>query len=121
MLAVNDSNKVMGNYIFKNVPAKYVMDEDDKETAYRVYASEEEALKADGKPISVYRLALIDPHKWSVNTILTGLIQSRKYTKLAEKSKEAEDKWAAIEHCYIVKTEGSERKVIEVSKDRVEF
>lgn len=121
MLAVNDENKVMGNYIFKNVQAKYVMDEEDKETSYRVFASEEEALKEDGKAISVYRLALIDPHKWNVDTILKGLIQSRKYDKESQKSQESEEKWAAIEHCYIVKTEGKERKVVEVSKDRVEF
>ena len=55
MLEVNDSNKVMGNYIFKNVPAKYVMDEDDKEAASSSLASSSHAsttswLKSPRKP-----------------------------------------------------------------------
>ena len=124
MLAFNDSNKVMGNYVFKNVAAKYVIDEDDKEKAYRVF-TKEEAEKVDGKAISVYRLALVDPHKWSVQTILRGLIQSRGYDKHAEKAQESEKGWEAIEHVYIVKTEQVDgkitRKIIEVSKDRVVF
>lgn len=124
MLAINDSNKVMGNYVFKNVAAKYIVDEDDKEKAYRVF-TKEEAEKVDGKAISVYRLALVDPHKWSVATILKGLVQSRNYDKHAEKAQESETKWAAIEHVYIVKVEkeGDKivRRIIEVSKDRVQF
>ena len=124
MLAINDSNKVMGNYVFKNVAAKYVIDEEEKEKAYRVF-TKEEAEKVDGKAISVYRLALVDPHKWSVATILKGLVQSRGYNKHAEKAQASEKTWADIEHVYIVKTEQKDgkivRKIIEVSKDRVQF
>jgi len=124
MQAKSDSGKTMGNYVFKNVAAKYIVDEEEKEKAYRVF-TKEEAEKIDGKAISVYRMALVDPHKWSVQTILRGLMQSTSYGKHAEKAEESEKKWADIEHVYIVKIDREEgkivRRIIEVSKDRVVF
>lgn len=124
MLLVNDENKVMANYIYKNVAAKYIIDEEDKEKAYRVF-TKEEAEKVDGKGISIYAQVEVPKNRWSVATILKGLIQSRNYEKESKKAAESDEKWEKIEHVYIVKVEKVDgkivRKIIEVSKDRVVF
>lgn len=121
MLLRNDEGKVMGNYIFKQVPAKVAISEDDKERSYRVYPSAAEALKEDGKSISIYKMVLVPSNKWSVNTILSGLIQSHRYDKFSKKAAESMEKWEAIENCYIVVNSGKERKVVQVSKEAVQF
>lgn len=121
MLLMSSEGKVMGNCIFKNVAAKYMRDENGGEKAYRVFASEEAALSAEGKAISRYQLVQVGATKWNVRTILKGLLQSKHYDKESEKAEDSEKSWAAIEHCWIVITEGKERRAVEVSKDRIVF
>lgn len=122
MLMKSEEGKVMANCVYKNVPAKYIIDEEDgKQRAYRVYASEEEALSADGKALSVYKLVQIIPNRWSVNVILNGLIQGRNWEKHAEKASASELAWEDVEKVFIVMVKGKERKAVEVSKDRVQF
>lgn len=128
----NEEGKVVTSSVFKNVPAKVVIAEpDDPEgKAYRVF-TKEEAEKVDGKPISRYMLVEIPENKWSVATILRGLKQTTNFAKENEKATTSEMKWEQLEHVYIVKyvkmknaetgEEMSVRKVVEVSKDRVQF
>ena len=121
MLLKSSDGKVMGNCIYRNVAAKYMVDENGGEKAYRVFTSEASALSADGKAITKYQLVQVPTTKWSVRTILKGLLQSKHHDKEAEKAKESEEKWAAIEECWIVVTEGKERKAVKVDKGRVQF
>lgn len=128
----DDKGKVVTSSVFKNVPAKVVVtDPNDPEgKAYRVF-TKEEAEKEDGKPISRYMLVEIPENKWSVATILRGLKQSTNFAKENEKATTSEMTWEQLEHVYIVKyvkmksaETGKEmmvRKVVEVSKDRVQF
>ena len=121
MLLMSSEGRVMGNCIFKNVAAKYMRDENGGEKAYRVFSSEAQALSAEGKAISRYQLVQVAPTRWNVRTILKGLLQSKHYDKESEKAEESEKSWAAIEECWIVITEGKERRAVKVSKDRVVF
>lgn len=128
----SDDGKVIQSKIFKNVPAKILMDEPGNPdgVAYRVF-TKEEAEKVDGKPISIYKLVGIESNKWSVGTILRGLKQSRNFKDENDKSIDHEMKWAELEHVYIVKYQKVKnaktgaielmRKVIEVDKNRVVF
>jgi hypothetical protein len=111
----------MGNCIYKNVAAKYMREENGGEKAYRVFASEEAALSAEGKAITRYQLVQVGTTKWNVRTILKGLLQSKHHDKESEKAEESEKAWDAIEECWIVVNEGKERKAVKVSKDRVQF
>lgn len=124
MLLVNNSGKVCGNYIFRNKVAKVVINEGEKDKAYKVF-TKAEALKADGKPVSKYMLDLIDPHNWSVKTILDGLIQTRKYDKLVAKAAESQEAWEDLydeDDLYIVRmNEKGEREIVKVQKDEVYF
>ena len=121
MLLKSSEGKVMGNCIYKNVAAKYMREENGGEKAYRVFASEEAALSAEGKAITRYQLVQVGTTKWNVRTILKGLLQSKHHDKESEKAEESEKSWAAIEECWIVVNEGKERKAVKVSKDRVAF
>jgi hypothetical protein len=132
MKVCNDEGKVMQSCIFKNVPAKVLMDDPNNPdgVAYRVF-TKEEAEKVDGKPISMYKLVGIEDNRWSVNTIIRGLKQTRNFDNENDKSVNSEVEWAEIEHVYIVKyvkvknaqTGATEvlRKVQEVDKNRVTF
>ena len=132
MKLTNDEGKVQSSYVFKNVPAKILMDEPGNPdgVAYRVF-TKEEAEKVDGKPISRYMLTAIEDNKWSVSTILKGLKQGNNFTKENDKMIEQELKWEELEHVYVVtykkvknaQTGATEvlRKVVEVDKARVEF
>jgi hypothetical protein len=121
MLLKSSEGKVMGNCIYKNVAAKYMREENGGEKAYRVFASEEAALSAEGKAITRYQLVQVGTTKWNVRIILKGLLQSKHHDKESEKAEESEKSWAAIEECWIVVNEGKERKAVKVSKDRVQF
>jgi len=121
MLLKSSEGKVMGSCTYRNVPAKYMLEENGGEKSYRVYASEAEALSADGKAISKYQLVQIPDNNWSVRIILRGLIQSAHHDAEAEKAKKSVEKWDAIEECWIVVNDGKERKAVKVSKDRVVF
>ena len=121
MLLKSSEDRVMGNCIYRNVAAKYMIEENGGEKAYRVFTSEAQALSPEGKAVSKYQLVQVPTTKWSVRTILKGLLQSKHHDKEAEKAKESEEKWAAIEECWIVVTDGKERKAVKVSKDRVLF
>lgn len=132
MKVKSDDGKVLHSCVFRNVPAKVVVDDpnDPNGVAYRVF-TKEEAEKLDGKPISRYMLAEIPDNKWSVNTILKGLKQTRNFDKENEKSVESDLAWEDIEHVYIVtykkvknaNTGADEvlRKVVEVEKSKVTF
>lgn len=122
LLLKSDEGDVFGNLIFKNVPAKYMMlDDDEREKSYRVYASEEDALSEDGKPISVYQPVEIPHNKWSVRTILTGLRQSKYYDKESKKSQESLTKWEDVKECWIVVTKGTVRTAMQVAKNTIVF
>lgn len=131
MKVKNDDGKTMQSCVFRNVPAKIVMDDpnDPNGVAFRVFTWEE-ANKVDGKPISRYMLSEVPNNKWSVNTIIRGLKQTRNFVKENEKSVISDLNWEEIEHVYIVKkvpvkNEKGEtvelRKVVEVSKSNVVF
>lgn len=122
MLLRADNGDVFGNCVYKNVAAKYMMmDSDERERAYRVYSSEEEALATDGKPISRYQLVEVPKNKWSVRTILTGLRQSRHHDKESEKSKKSYTAWEEVEECWIVVSNGTVRTAMKVDKKSVVF
>ncbi len=121
MLLKSDDGKVMGTCIYKNVVAKYMREENGGEKAYRVYASEESALSAEGKPISKYQLVQIPDNCWSVRTILRGLIQSAHHDKETEKVSNTAKAWEDVKECWIVVTEDKKLKAIKVSKERVVF
>ena len=123
MLLTNDEGKVCGNYIFRNKVAKVTISEDEKDKAYKVY-TKEEAEKEDGKPVTKFMLDLIDSHKWSVKTILDGLVQTRKYDKLSEKAMLSEIEWEELydeDELYIVRYEEGVKKVLKVQKEEVYF
>lgn len=123
MLLKSDDGKVMGNCVFKNVAAKYMREEDGFERAYRVYASEKDALDSEAKGISLYKLVQIPNNKWSVRMILKGLVQSEHYEKEDEKRTKSAEEWANVEECWIaVKDEETKlMKAVKVSKDEVLF
>lgn len=128
----NDEGKVVTSSVFKNVPAKVVVDDPNapEGKAYRVF-TKEEAEKVDGKPISRYMLVEIPENKWSVSTILRGLKQTTNFAKEDEKAAVSEMQWEQLEHVYIVKyvkaknaetgEELTVRKVVEVQKSKVIF
>ena len=125
MLLKSDNGKVMGNCIYKSVAAKLTIAEDEKEKAYRVF-TKEEAEKVDGKPIKRYMQVQVEPTRWSVATILKGLVQSREYDKHEEKAEKSNEEWEAIEDVYIVRMEqGADgkivRRIIKVHKENVWF
>jgi len=132
MKVKSDDGKTKCSCVFRNVPAKVVISDpnDPEGVAYRVF-TKEEAEKMDGKPISRYMLSEIADNKWSVNTILRGLKQTRNFDKENEKSIESELAWEDLEHVYIVTYKkvknastgetGVLRKVVEVEKSRVTF
>ena len=122
MLLKSDDGKVLGNCVFKNVAAKYMMvGDDDKKRAYRVYESEAEALKEDGKPLSLYKLVQIDPCRWSVRAIMKGLKQSKEYDKESKKAESSATAWEDVKECWIVVTKGSVRVAKRIDKSSVEF
>ena len=132
MKVKSDDGKVMHSCVFKNVPAKIVVDDPNNPdgVAYRVF-TREEAEKIDGKPISRYMMTEIADNKWSVATILNGLKQGNNFSKENDKSVESDLNWESIEKVYIVKydkvknaqTGATEvlRKIVEVDKSRVTF
>ena len=126
MKSCNAEGKVMGCKVFRNVPAKVVVDDinDPKGTAFRVF-TKEEAQKIDGKPISRYMLVDIPQNKWSVNIMLRGLKQSRDFSKESAKMALSDAEWKAIDHVYVVKyvqdANGITRKIIPVKKSKVLF
>lgn len=89
--------------VFKNVAAKYIVGEigDPDCKQYRVF-TREEAEKLDGKPLSVYKLVSVAGNKWSVATILKGLVQTRNYEKEYEKSEKSIEAFDAVEEYCIV-------------------
>lgn len=120
-------------FIFKRVAAKYtvpaVVAEEwglkNYETAFRVF-TKAEAEKIDGKPISRVIRKRIEENKWSVNTILKGLIQGRNYEKEEEKMLLSELEWEQIDKVYIVRmvkrADGTvQRLVEEIEKEEVTF
>ena len=128
----DDTGKVMNSYVFKNVPAKILMNDpnDPEGRAYRVF-TKEEAEKVDGKPISRYMLVPIEDTKWDVRTILKGLKQGYNFKDESAKHDKQKTEWEQLEHVYVVtytkvknaQTGATEvlRKVVEVDKSRVEF
>lgn len=126
--------------VFKNVPAKtqcvpgldnnVLASATDKHGNlnsqwYRVF-TKEEAEKIDGKPIARYMLVDVPADKWSVATILKGLKQTRNFTTENEKMVMSDQEWEKLEHVYVIRFDKNEqgeitRRVIEVSKDSVEF
>lgn len=132
MKQMGDDGKVLGSCVFKNVPAKVLMGDPGSPDAkaYRVF-TKEEAEKVDGKPINMYKLVGIEENKWSVNTILRGLKQTRNFEKENDKAVQSALDWETIEHVYVVTykkvknaSTGAEevlRKVVEVQKSQVIF
>lgn len=122
MLSLDKDGKVSANYTYRNVAGKVQLGEDPTDPYYRVYPSEEEALKEHGKSICVYKLVEVPKNRWSVKTILTGLMQTRDYAKHHEKSEKSIGEWEALEHVYIVQTnDEGQRYAVEVSKHHVVF
>lgn len=118
-------------YVFKNVAAKFAIPCEEAGAwgyqaakSFRVF-TKEEAEKEDGKPISRYMLVPVAPNKWSVDTILKGLIQGAEFEKHEEKMILSDCEWAKLEKVYIVrydKVDGQVvRRIIEVQKSAVEF
>lgn len=122
MLAKSSDGKVVSNFIYKNVSAKIMqVGEDGKSRAYRVYASEKEALAEDGKAISRYQLVEVPKDKWSVRTVLTGLKQSKHIADEKKKAQKSAEAWDAVAECWIVINKGTVRMAKKVDKKSVVF
>lgn len=121
--AINADGKVMANYIYKNVVAKIAVSEGDKDKMFRVFASEEDALKEDGKAISIYKKVEIDCSAWSGRIMLKELQQSQEIEKHQKKAEESEVAWTNVDECWILRwdAETKTRKAVKVRKEDVVF
>lgn len=125
----NEEGKTMGSMVFKNVPALYIMAEDD-DRKYRVYASKEAAEDPEGESINVYKRVQVDPCRWNWPTIRKGLTQSKYYDKESVKADKSVKAWEAVAECWIATYEEHEdengktvkvRKAVKVRKEDVIF
>lgn len=108
---------------FKWINAKW-RDKDGKE--YRRVYTLSEAKKADATPIKRYQLTEIDDSKWSVDIILKGLIQSRKYEDEAKKAADSAKECSKMPKklCIIRNVENGDvvtREIVEIDSSEIYF
>lgn len=114
--------------IFKGVNAKVMIDNPTEENpvSYLVY-TKEQAESEHPQAIKRYMLCPIAEDRWSVETILKGLMQTNNFENENAKQIESDLAWEQLEHVYIIKEVKNEetgeitKKIVEVEKAKVVF